>query len=43
MRGNISFIIPSEKFELLGDSKEFLTDNIFLKFFILKKFKIIIF
>ncbi|KAL9392103.1 hypothetical protein Peur_016023 [Populus x canadensis] len=29
MRGNISFIIPSEKFELLGDSKEFLTTYTF--------------
>jgi len=29
MRGNIQFIVPSEKFELLGDSKEFLTTYTF--------------
>jgi len=29
MRGNTHFIVPSEKFELLGDSKEFLTTYTF--------------
>ncbi|KAH8483168.1 hypothetical protein H0E87_027801 [Populus deltoides] len=29
MRGNTQFIVPSEKFELLGDSKEFLTTYTF--------------
>ncbi|KAL9272980.1 Centromere protein V-like protein [Drosera capensis] len=29
MRGNTSFIVPSEKFELLGNSKEFLTTYTF--------------
>ncbi|KAM7523870.1 hypothetical protein LguiA_013772 [Lonicera macranthoides] len=29
MRGNTHFIVPSEQFELLGDSKEFLTTYTF--------------
>ncbi|KAL5811826.1 hypothetical protein ACOSQ3_026776 [Xanthoceras sorbifolium] len=29
MRGNIHFIVPSERFELLGDSKEFITTYTF--------------
>jgi hypothetical protein len=29
MRASIQFIVPSEKFELLGDSKEFLTTYTF--------------
>ena len=29
MRGNAHFIVPAEKFELLGDSKEFLTTYTF--------------
>uniref|UniRef100_A0A2P2INR4 CENP-V/GFA domain-containing protein n=1 Tax=Rhizophora mucronata TaxID=61149 RepID=A0A2P2INR4_RHIMU len=29
MRGNIHFIVPSKKFELLGDSKQFLTTYTF--------------
>ncbi|KAL5745207.1 hypothetical protein ACOSP7_026353 [Xanthoceras sorbifolium] len=29
MRGNINFVVPSKRFELLGDSKEFLTTYTF--------------